>query len=179
MTSSAPRAVVLNGSVGAGKTTIAYAIGDLLDAKGIPGAMIDLDALRSGWPAPDGDRFNTRIMHRNLASVVANYRGEGMSTLVLPGVVETVAERTAYTESLGGIVPILVRLAAPAVTLQERVRRRAATEGERAWHAARAVELTAILDAADVDDHIVANDGGSPEDVAAEVLRVIGWTDAL
>ncbi|WP_127822674.1 ATP-binding protein [Acidipropionibacterium jensenii] len=44
--------VLINGSVGTGKTTTAEALGDEVKQRGIPGAVIDVDWLRRSWPSP-------------------------------------------------------------------------------------------------------------------------------
>ena len=88
-----PRALLLTGTVGVGKTTVAAAIGDLLRERQVANAVVDLDELRRAWPAPAGDRFTTSVMLGNLSAVAANYLGHGFSTLVLAGVLETVEDR--------------------------------------------------------------------------------------
>src|SRR5699024_6293872 len=44
-----------------GKTTVIDAIGEVLAERGVPGAAIDLDWLRRGWPAPPDDPLNNRL----------------------------------------------------------------------------------------------------------------------
>ena len=78
-----PRALLLTGAVGVGKTTVADAVGALLEEHGVPGAVIDLDAIRRAWPAPPGDRFHTTIELANLRSVARNYREAGAEVLVV------------------------------------------------------------------------------------------------
>jgi len=51
-------ALLINGTVGAGMTSVAERVGDLLTEAGVPNAVIDLDWLRRSWPSPTGDRFN-------------------------------------------------------------------------------------------------------------------------
>lgn len=74
-------------------------------------------------------------------------------------------------------MPLAVcRLHAPPAVLASRLRDRHLEEpAELAWHLDRAPELDAILDAARVADADVATDSRTPMDVAAEVLRLIGW----
>jgi hypothetical protein len=43
-------------------------MGDLLTAKGVPHAVIDLDRVRQAWPPPEGGPFNHRLELVNLAS---------------------------------------------------------------------------------------------------------------
>jgi predicted kinase len=168
-------ALAVIGAVGAGKTTVGYAIGDRLAAAGTPHAVIDLDAIRQSWPAPPDDPFNNRIELGNLAAMWRNYAAAGAERLVLMGVIESRASRARYRATLGLDLTVC-RLTAPVPTLQRRVAEREG-DASRAWHVARAAELTRILDEAGVDDYTVDNDGVSPEAVAETVLRGAGWLD--
>ena len=47
-----PRALLLTGTVGAGKTTVAATVGDLLREHGVPNATVDLDELRWACRSP-------------------------------------------------------------------------------------------------------------------------------
>ncbi|GAB2611436.1 AAA family ATPase [Pseudactinotalea suaedae] len=174
MPPSLRRAVLLNGSVGSGKTSTASALGTALAAAGVPGAVVDLDHLASGWPAPPGDPFRLAVTWENLAAVAAVYARHGMTSLVLAGVVETKTQRDHLTEALG-LRPTLIRLTAPVAVLQERVSARSATDAERDWHVARAPELAATLDRAALDDHVVSTDGRPREAVVEEILALLGW----
>jgi adenylylsulfate kinase len=146
------RALLLVGAVGVGKTTVAEAIGDELEGRDVPGAVIDLDAIRRGWPAPPGDRFNSAIELANLRAVARNYREAGAEVLVAAGVIEERAHRGRFEEAMGAPL-VVVRLVAPRDLVRSRLRRRHELEPETsAWHLDRFDELTAILDAAAVED---------------------------
>jgi len=150
-----PSALLLIGAVGVGKTTSADAVGTLLEARGIPGAVIDLDAIRRGWPAPPGDRFNTSIELANLTSVARNYREAGARVLVAAGVIEERRHRGRYEEAMDSPMTV-VRLTAPRELVRSRLRRRhELNPGLLAWHLDRFDELTAILDTAGVEDHTI------------------------
>ena len=70
----------------------------------------------------------------------------------------------------------MCRLHAPLAVVASRLRDRHLEEpAELTWHLDRAPELDTILDAARVADADVATDSRTPMDVAAEVLRLIGW----
>ena len=146
------RALMLIGAVGVGKTTTADALGDELEEQGVPGAVIDLDAIRRGWPAPPGDRFNNAIELANLRAVTQNYREVGAEVLVAAGVIEERAARSRYEEAMGAPLTV-VRLVAPRELVRSRLRRRHELDPEAlTWHLDRFDELTAILDAAAVED---------------------------
>ena len=82
---SITRALLINGTVGSGKTTTADAIGTQLRDRGVPHAVIDLDWLRNAWPAPVGDPFNDLIGLQNLESMITNFRSAGIQRFVLAG----------------------------------------------------------------------------------------------
>ncbi len=170
----ATRAVVLNGTVGVGKTTVAEAVADELRAREVRHAWVDVDTLCQVWPAPDGDRFGVQVAARNLAAVARTYVDAGYRTLVLARVVEEAEEREEYEAALDGADVRIVRVTAPAEVRTARLETRHPPGDSRDWHLARAVELEALLAAAALDDAVVTNDR-SPADAARDVLAALGW----
>ncbi len=83
-----PTALLLMGTVGAGKTTTADAVGLHVEAASVPHAIIDLDEIRRMWPRPASDPFGSEIELRNVESLSANYVEAGADRLVLAGVCE-------------------------------------------------------------------------------------------
>ena len=69
--------VLINGSVGTGKTTTAEALGAELERRSVPGAIIDVDWLRRSWPAPPDDPFQTSLALQNLQTIASNFRHAG------------------------------------------------------------------------------------------------------
>jgi adenylylsulfate kinase len=165
-----PEALLVTGTVGVGKTSVASVVGGLLSEARVPNAVIDLDALRHAWPAPPDDPFNLALELRNLRSVAANYLAAGCERLVLAGVVENVADRERYRSAVG--VPLTVaRLSADLVEVARRLRgRHLDDESGLDWHLNRSGELDAILDAAGVADFSVSTDSRTVSEVAGEVL---------
>lgn len=167
-------ALLLTGTVGAGKTTTAFAIGELLAQARIPHAVIDLDELRRMWPAPPEDPFHTRLELANLRQVAATYRRAGARRLVLAGVLEGPGARGGYEEALGG--PVLVcRLRAELDRLLARLHDRHEPGPARDWHLARSGELAAILEAEDDADLVLDVADRTPGEVARQVLAAAGW----
>jgi len=163
------RALLLTGTVGVGKTTVAEEVAALLAARGEPHAWIDLDALRTGWPPPPGDRFGSAVMLRNLAAVSAVYRSAGHRSLVLAGVVETAADRDDVAGAVDGALTV-VRLVADLDVVHGRLQDRHRREPDAlAWHLHRASELSAIQEVAAVEDVVLKADG-DPAAVAARAL---------
>ncbi|GAA4528396.1 hypothetical protein GCM10023160_26060 [Brachybacterium paraconglomeratum] len=168
-----PRALLLTGAVGVGKTTTAHAVGDELRTRGIPGAVIDLDQLRQAWPAPEGDRFHSALERRNLAALATNYRAAGARVLVAAGVLEERAAREEYQAALGGRLTV-VRLTAPRDLVRARLHRRHEHDpAGLTWHLDRFDELTVILDAASAED-ITVEVAQDPAATARAVLAAAG-----
>lgn len=170
-----PRSLLINGTVGVGKTSVAESVGELLADAGIPHAVIDLDWLRQSWPAPSGDRFNFGMMLRNLRSMAGNYRAAGATRLVLAGVIENLGERKLCGDAVGTELSVC-RLQVDLPVNHQRLMRRHENEPEALrWHLARASELARILDQAAVDDFSVDATTRSVGEVAADVIKNVGW----
>jgi adenylylsulfate kinase-like enzyme len=164
-------ALLITGTVGAGKTSVAEALGDLLAERGTPHAVIDLDWLRCMWPAPPGDPFNGAITLRNLRAVAENFVVAGARRLILAGVIESRAERDAHQDALS--MPLTVcRLRVNLTVVRERLRRR---NPDRPWFLDRASELDRILEREKVEDVVVDTTTASLSQAAATVSSAVGW----
>lgn len=168
------QALLLNGTVGAGKTTVAEAVGDVLVERGVHHAIIDLDWLRRCWPAPAGDPFNVDLCLRNVAAVAANAREAGSDLLVIAGVIETRDERDRMERAVG--VPLTVcRLVIDAEVARRRlVLRHHVDQQSLNWHLNRVAELDRILEEAGLDDVVIPVGTRTPRDIARDILVAIG-----
>lgn len=166
--------LLVTGPVGVGKTTAAGEISSLLNAAGVPHAVVDMDALRWCYPSPPGDPYNVALALRNLAAVWPNFRAAGAQRLVLADVLESPEDLGPYRTTVSGAEIVVVRLRASVPTLTSRVTRRETGSG-RDWHLARAAELAAQLERDGIGDLVVDTDGRSVEDVAREALARCGW----
>lgn len=170
-----PCALLINGTVGVGKTSVAEGVGGLLTDGGIPNAVIDLDWLRKSWPAPSGDRFNFGMMLQNLRSIAGNYLAAGTVRLVLAGVIEDSDERKLCGDAVG-IELSVCRLQVDLPVIHQRLSRRHESEPEALrWHLDRAGELAGILDQARVDDFTIDATTRSVGQVAADAIEKVGW----
>ncbi len=173
------RVLVVNGTMGAGKSAVASAVGELLVARGARYAWIDGDALcQAGSPDP-GDPYNQGLLFDALAGAAPAYRARGMGIVIVARVVEDPDDRDRYARAFrsdGGSADVtIVRVTAPE---DVRLARIEAREPEGAWREfgrARTVELEASLEALDLDDLVVENAGRPAAETAAEVLDAIGW----
>lgn len=166
--------LIVTGSVGVGKTTLAEAISDVLRERGIAHGWLDVDGLSRSYPVPPDDPFNARLAVRNVVSVWANMRAAGAERLVLAYVIEDDAGWQAFVDAIPGAGVIIVRLTADPATNAERLRGRDTGHG-LAWGLRRAPELAGIMERNAVGDHVVATDGRDPAELARAVLELIGW----
>src|SRR5262249_51008712 len=161
MTTAVP-VLVLNGPVGAGKSTVGAEVARQLREAGVPGAFVDLAVIGRAWPEPADDRWQERLVHAT-----------GARRLVLCRVVEDRGLLRRVEAGGPGAQITVVRLRVPLATIHARLRAREAP-GDADWYLDAAAYLVDRMDAAGVDDHVVDNTG-HPADVAAAILRVVGW----
>lgn len=175
------RVLVVNGTIGAGKTTVAAAVHDVLTQRGARSGFIDADLLCQAQPAPASDLFNQALMFDNLAALAPNYRSRGHGLMIIARVVEDADERGRWEQALSsadaGVAEVtIVRVVAPEDVRLARIARREPEGYWQEWASARTVELDAALEALDLDDVVVDNSGDRDRlDVALEVLERIGW----
>jgi len=175
------RVLIVNGTMGSGKTTIAAAVHGLLQQRGAHSAYVDADFLCEAQPAPAHDPFNQGLLFDNLASIAPHYRSRGYGCMIIPRVIEDAEDRDRYARAFaspeaGPAEVVVVRVDAPE---QVRLDRLSAREPEGYWQEfshARTVALDAVLQALDLDDAVVDNAGDRDRlVVAAEVLDRAGW----
>jgi len=173
VTAAAPRALLLTGVVGIGKTEVATAIGELLERAALPAAVLDLDWLgwthlgRSGLP-PD------EMIARNLAAIWPNLLAAGVRYGVLARALTTRRSLLRLRAALAGTELSVVRLVAPPEAVRSRLERR--DSGRRLdEHLRQAAGMAALMDRVRLEDLVVSADGLDSERVAAEVLRSAGW----
>ena len=166
--------LVVTGPIGAGKTTITQAIGEALAGARMPHTLVDMDWLRDSFPAPPGDRFNTRLGYRNLADLARNSRETGSERFVIADVVESRSDRAHYLRAIPGAVVIVVRLAVDPAENRRRIAYRAAGDDDP-WEVERAAELVGVMEANDVADFVVDTTGRSPDAIARDILDRLGW----
>jgi len=166
--------LLVTGTVGSGKTTLAYEIGDLLSEMKLGNAVLDLDALTAQWPP--SSRWNADLMFENLALLWPNYRAHGATHLVLAHVLEDGTEKERYCAAVPGAVLTTVRVVAAEHLRLERLTGRMPPGPSLEWHLHRTIELEAILAQAALEDFAVENGERPIRALAQEVMRLAGWT---
>ncbi len=166
--------VILTGTVGVGKTSVALEMSDILAARAVRHALIDLDALSYVFPRPSDDPYGQRMALENLEAVWRNYERFGAQRLILVRVVESETELDLYRAAITGADITVCRVLASAGQSAMRIRVREIGSG-LAWHLRRSVELDALLDKAAVEDFSVRHDDRGIREVAQEVVHRLGW----
>ncbi len=166
--------LLVTGTVGSGKTTLASEIGDLLSEMKVGNAVLDLDALTAQWPP--SSRWNADLMFENLALLWPNYRAHGATHLVLAHVLEDGTEKERYRAAVPGAVVTTVRVVSPEHLRRTRLTGRMPPGPSLDWHLRRTVELEAVLVKAELEDFAVENGERPIRTLAQEVLKRVGWT---
>ena len=163
--------VLITGVYGSGKSSVAVEIAYLLEQRGQPYALLDLDFL--GWGGVTFDNHATvpPLMLRNLAAVASNYRDAGISTFVLAWFVRDHGALRGVREAVG--VPLrVVRLSVPLPDIERRLSVDVITERQDDLREA-AASVTAG-GGVGVEHVVVDNDRPVPV-VAREVMTWLGW----
>jgi adenylylsulfate kinase len=168
------RAILLTGTVGSGKTAVTIAIGELLERRGLPYALVDLDWL--GWvdPAPFSLLTQRAVLAENLRLIWPTFREAGVERLVLARYAEDRAQLDDFRGALPGVQLAVVRLVASEEVIERRLRARD-TGAQLAEHLAETAEFAARAEASALEDAVVENGDRPLAEVAAEVLAAAGW----
>jgi hypothetical protein len=166
-----PRILVISGSMGAGKTTVMGEISDLLTARQIRHAAIDLDAVSLQLLPDDVSR---ELHFRNLSALSKNCLDAGIDRFVVAVAVDSGDVLADLQAAFPGTTIIVARLSVSALTMESRLRVR--EPGVRqAEFLERSRHLDRILADSALEDFIITNDQRSVTDVAHELLERAGW----
>lgn len=167
---SGAQVLVLHGSPGSGKTTVAEAVAERLRHANVASALIDLDALALVHP------YQGRAFSRaNLRAVWPNYAAVPDVRVLLPLVVVDHDDLLELKEITAADRFIVCELTAPRRILEQRVIDR---EPNEFWRT-RLLDFVALYH--DRDDHPAirdfqaSTDDRSIEQSASEVIEKCGW----
>jgi gluconate kinase len=169
-----PRVLILIGTAGCGKTSVALEIGWIMPEQGISIAVLDLDSLGRAWFPSNNDQRVQQLRLGNLAAVWPNFLASGVTHLAFSDVVRHPEQLASIREAMQGADIDVVRLSVSPETVAERLRGRD-SGFVLETHLKVAPEITNDLDEAHLEDFTVRNEDRSLRDVAFEVLRVVGW----
>ena len=168
--------LLLTGTVGAGKTTLAWEISDVLSAASVPHAALDGDGLRASWPVTS--RWNEDLLFESIAALWPVQQRHGATRLVIAMVVEDPADLERYRAAVPGAEITVCRLVSPHEVRVARLQGRMPPGESLDWHLHRTGELHDILERGGIDDFTVENGDRPVREVAVEVLRRAGWPHA-
>jgi hypothetical protein len=166
-----PRILVISGSMGAGKTAVMGEASDVLSARGVVHAALDLDALGIVLlPEP----LSRELHARNIAAIYNNCVEAGIESFLIAAAIESREVLDDLRRAMGNANTTVCRLLAPLDTMVARLQTREVGM-RRQDYLNRARVLDAILDAAGVEDFRLANDVQSVTAVAREMLVRSNW----
>lgn len=169
-------ALVLTGTIGVGKTTVAESASEFLHRAGRRHALMDLDWLGQLYPpAEPDDPYRLDLALANLASIVPNFVAAGATRFVVAATITSEAGASALRTALPGRSTVVLLTASDGV-VADRIRAR--DRGRlREDFLARTADLAAMIERAGIASAVVDNGLRAPEEVAAEVLEAVGWSE--
>ena len=163
--------VLLTGVYGSGKSSVAEEIAYVLEQRGEPYALLDLDYLSWAGTGIDDRAAEFEWLLQNLAAVAANYRRAGIGLFVLAYFARSSGEVEAVRNALG--LPLRVaRLTASLSDIEQRLAHDV-TSGRRDDLREAAASIAAA-EGTGVEDVVIRNDGPIAL-VAQQVMTFLGW----
>ena len=170
VTLEAPHAILITGPFGAGKSSLAGEIADLVEGE-IPYAAIDLDWL-AWYDAIDGspDHELGAVGLKNLSDVVRNYVDAGVYLFVIAAAVEDAGELALLKTALPMPVTV-VRLEVPLAEIEARLGVDITTGRQDDLRRAR--EWIRAGQGIGFEDMVIANTGPIREVALTVIQRVV------
>ncbi|QDY68963.1 hypothetical protein [Qingshengfaniella alkalisoli] len=162
--------LLINGPCGVGKSSLAAALGKLLEQQEIAHAQIDLDALTQFYPRDASDPFAAIFAASQLRALQPGYASLGIEVFIVARVCETQEDIDRIQLALKADHVTHVMLLADDMTIASRLAMRETGETLN-WHVARAAELVGILHSAPDPDLSLDTNDRPPEELAQIVLR--------
>ena len=175
MTSENVPVALVTGTIGAGKSTVAALMSEILHDAGIRHALIEVDWLGEVYPAPDdSDPYSNDLALQMLRTLWPQYLDAGITRAIVTMTLENQQELDDLTDALGSPPVTVVRL---LVSQAERERRIEAREfgSLRELFLEKTGEIETQMDCFDLGDVLVRNDDRSPLKTAREALAGLGW----
>jgi hypothetical protein len=167
-------AVFLGGRSGTGKSSVGYEMHAQLSAARVRHCLIEGDNLDQAYPPP----WEHGLAERNLAAMWANYRALGYQRMIYTNTASVLPDVMNELTTAMGDGPELtaVLLTCSNATARERLAGREIGTALD-WHVGRSDLMARELDRRVPGwVHRVATDGRPVADIAAEVIRLTGWT---
>jgi len=163
--------VLLTGVYGSGKSSVAQEIAYLLEQRGEPYALLDLDYLSWAGTGSDDRAAEFGLMLQNLTAVKSNYLEAGIRFFVLAYFVRSLGEVQGVRKAMG--LPLrVVRLTVELPCIERRLAGDV-TSGRRD-DLREAASSIAAGEGTGVEDVAISNDRPI-EVVAQDVLNFLEW----
>lgn len=159
---------MVTGGLGAGKTSVAVEVGEMLEAREEPVSVIDLDQLCWTSPATWSPLTVDDVLHGSLAALLPVHAAAGVHRLVLPRLLRTREEVEAVRVTIGPVSMLVVELTAPPDVRAQRLHRR----DSGAVLGGHLTEVDTLVPDDGVADVRLPTDGRGVRDVAREVVRL-------
>ena len=168
--------VVVTGTIGAGKSTVAAAMSELLHEQGSRHGLIEVDWLGEVYPPPDPTNpYSTDLAMKVLSSVWPHYMGAGITRAIVTMTLENHDELRDLLLAMGSPPATVVRLTAAHATRQERIKARE-FGNLRDLFLHKTADIDRKQECLEIGDLVVENDERLPHATAAEILQRLGWT---
>lgn len=166
-----PRAMLLIGPVGVGKTATLHALSALHDDREQPHAIIDLDWL--AWATlPAAGPSVHELLVVNLAAVWETFQAAGVKRIAVARALDSRDEIAAVSNALVGCDVCVIELSAPPNELRRRIRQRdTGLELDEHLAAIDAYERKGLGHA----DAVIPSADASPAQVARAAMEIAGW----
>lgn len=169
------RAVVITGTIGVGKTTLAEAISELLHERRLRHALIDVDWLGQVYPPPDpDDPYNMGLSLDNLATIWPNYVATGIRYAIVSATLESRDQLDGLMAAMPGSGCVVVLATARPDKVAERIRGREYGNLLEDF-LSRTDALAATIEEARLHDFSIATDEGPPKEAATSLLNRLCW----
>jgi len=168
--------LVICGAAGVGKSAVAWEIERHLQIADVRHAMIDTDELDRVYPQPEPLSEPVALSRRNLKALWESFAALGHSRLILSGVMlDLDADLAWISASIENADYTVVRLLASDETLRQRVETREIGTGREEQTRRTLAQAEALRQQKKGRAVVVQTDDRSPEEIAREILEIIGW----
>ena len=177
MEATVPVALV-TGTIGAGKSTVAALMSEILHEQGVRHALVEVDWLGEVYPAPDpADPYSNDLAMKMLETIWPQYLEAGITRVIVTMTLENQQELDDLLVAIGAPPVTVVRLLASAEDRRKRIEER-----EFGYLVAPFLEKTDEIenkmDCFELGDIAVRNDNDrSPLETAREALAKLGWIE--
>jgi len=161
--------LILHGPPGAGKTSVAQTMSELLRQHDIANAVIDMDYLAKIYP-----RTYIGIMYKNLASIWPNYEALGSIKIIIPTYLQK-GEYEIVTTAAPAKITQVCEVLAPTDILEQRIKVREKRDFQIKLHLDYLYQYASNGPSKSQISFRINNHGKSKEETAMEILQKASW----